>query len=126
MQKFESKSAITLRHWIKANPFLTSSLETKDTRGKSYLNFNEVSQAQLDWGIAIKSDKGVLLRVVAVAEGMPDYIYMRNEPAFIVIKYPKRIEIIDVETFILEKKRNKTKSLTSKRANEISVKTILL
>jgi hypothetical protein len=124
MKHQESKSAILLRHYLKANPYHTCSIETKDTRGKDSLLFSEVKEAQLDWGMAIKSDKGVLIRTQAVSEGMPDYIYLRNEPAVIVIKYPSILTIIDVETFILEKKRSKRKSLTSTRAQEIAIKVI--
>lgn len=126
MIKHESKSAILFRHWIKANPFKTSAIETKDTRGKDYLNFNEISEAQLNWGMAIKSDKGVLVRVQAIVEGMPDYIYLRNEPAYIVIKYPKFFVLIDVEDFIEEKTISKKRSLTAERALKISEKIIYL
>lgn len=125
----ESKSAIVFRHWVRANgkDFVTSAIETKDTRGKSYLNFSEVSEAQIRWLLAIKtSENGVLLRIIPIAEGMPDYIFLKKESAFIPIKYPKKIELIDIETFILEKKRTKEKSLTSQRAHEISILTINL
>ena len=53
----EADSAILFRHWLRANPQFTSSLEMKDTLGKDYLAFAEVKQAQLDWGLAIQSDK---------------------------------------------------------------------
>jgi hypothetical protein len=120
MQQREAKSSILFRHWIKANPQFSSAWENKDTRGKSSLPFSEVSQAQLDYGMAIKGPKGVLLRVQAVAEGMPDYVYLRNAPSWIIVKYPSAFEIIDVETFIMEKKRSKSKSLSHQRAREIS------
>jgi hypothetical protein len=124
MQKKESNFSILFRHWLRANKILTCSLEMKDSRGKDYIAFSEIKQAQIDWGLAINSDKGVLMRMQAVAEGMPDYIYMRNEPAYIVIKYPKSFSIITIGTFLLEKQKSKRKSLTEKRASEISVKTI--
>lgn len=125
MQKKESKSAIRYRHWLRANPQRTCSIENKDTRGKNYLNFSEVKQAQIDYGLAISGDKGVLIRTDGV-EGLPDYIYLRNEPAYIVIKYPKSFQIISVETFVLEKKRSKSASLTEARAKQISIKEIPL
>jgi hypothetical protein len=74
--------------------------------------------------MAIKGPKGVLLRVQAVAKGMPDYVYLRNAPAWIVIKYPTAFEIIDVETFIMERDRSKVKSLTHQRAREISTMSV--
>lgn len=126
MIKHESKSSILLRHWLIANPFYTCALEMKDTRGKSSLLFSEVKEAQRRFLMAIKSDKGVLLRVEAIVEGMPDYIYMRNEPALIPIKYPSCIALIDVETFILEDKRSTRRSLTDGRARDIAVKVIEL
>ncbi len=117
----ESKSSTVFRHWLRSHPILTCSIEMKDTRGAKSLPFSEVKQAQVDWGMAIKSGKGVLIRTQAVAEGMPDYIYLRNEPAYIVIKYPSLFAIIDVETFALERDRSKKKSLTQERATAISL-----
>ncbi len=122
----EAKSSILFRHWLKAHPFMTCTFEMKDTHGKDSLPFSEVKQEQLDYGMAIKSKKGVLLRMQAVAEGMPDYAYFRNAPAFVVIKYPKSFEIIDVETFALERDRSKKKSLTKERAEAISTLSISL
>lgn len=120
----ESKSSILFRHWLRANPQYTCSHEMKDSGGKDSLPFSAVSQAQLDYGMAIKGNRGVWLRVQAVQEGMPDYVYLRRTPAYIVIKYPKSFQIIDVETFIYEKEKSKKKSLTKSRAEEISVKSI--
>lgn len=124
MQK-ESKFAIRFRHWIKANPRFTCAVETKQTTTDS-IPFSSVTPAQLDFGMAIKSDKGVLIRTQAVAEGTPDYIYMRNEPAYIVIGFPKVFVIIDVETFMLERDRSKRKSLTASRAVEIAIVSVRL
>jgi hypothetical protein len=67
--------------------------------------------------------KGVLIRTEGVT-GLPDYVYLRNEPSFVVIKYPKALVIISGETLVLEKKR--TKSLSLKRASEIAHKVIEL
>lgn len=125
MQKKEAKSAIQFRHWLRANPFRTCAIENKDTRGKDYLNFSEVKEAQLNYGLAISGDKGVLVRTEGV-EGLPDYLYMRGEPAFIVIKYPKSLQIISVQSFIHEKEKSKRKSLTEERASAISTKSIKL
>jgi hypothetical protein len=127
MKHQETKSSIIFRHWIKANPLYTCALEMKDTRGKNNLAFSEVKQAQRDFGMAIKSDKGVMIRVEPIVEGYPDYIYLRNEPAYVPIKYPKCICIIDIETFILEDKRSKKRrSLTCARAKDIAIKVIEL
>lgn len=126
MIKREAKSATILRHWLKANPSHTCAIEMKDTRGKDYLNFSEVKEEQLNYALAIQSDRGVLLRVEAVAEGMPDYIYLKAEDAMIAIKYPGLITIINVEDFIKEKESNKRKSLTYLRAIAIAREVIKL
>jgi hypothetical protein len=115
----ESKASILFRHYLKAHPMMTCAIEMKSTDTDS-IPFSAVTQAQIDYGMAIKSKKGVLLRVQAVAEGMPDYIWMREEPAFVVIKYPKVFCVIDVETFAMERSRSKRKSLTWERAQEIA------
>lgn len=118
MQKKETKSSILFRHWIHSTPYYsTASFEMKDTRGKSYLYLAEIKSAQIDYGLAIKnSDKGVLIRTTGV-EGLPDYIYLRKEPACVVIKYPTALYIIDIEKIVKEKK--KSKSLTEARASVI-------
>lgn len=126
MKLAESKSSVLFRHWIRVNKMTTRSIEVKDTRGKNYLSFSEVSQDQLDFGMVIKSDKGVLIRTQAVATGTPDYIYLRNEPADIVIKYPKFFAVIDVANFIFEKEKSKRRSLTAGRAKDIATRIITL
>ncbi len=120
MIKREAASSLIVRHWLRAHPYHTCSIEMKDTRGKNYLNFSEVKEAQLDYGMAIESDRGVLMRVEAVSEGMPDYIYMRNEDAMVAIKYPDFISLITIPNFIGEKEKSEHKSLTSSRAKEIA------
>src|SRR5665213_2861278 len=90
----ETKFSLVFRAWIKANPQYTCSIELKDTRGKGSFPFSEVKQAQIDWALAISSDKGVLIRIEPIVEGMPDYIWMRNEPAYVIIKYESSFSII--------------------------------
>lgn len=125
MMHAEAKSAIQFRHWIRAHPRLSGAYEIKDSRGKNNLSFSEVTEHQLNYGLAIKGDKGVFIRVQGMG-GEPDYIYLRNAPAYIVIKYPKQFCLIDVETFVLEKNKSKRKSLTAGRAKEIAIQTIEL
>lgn len=120
----ETKFSLKFKKWIEENPRLSSSHELKDTRGENQLLFSEVKQAQLDYGMAVKSDKGVLIRVIAIHGGEPDYIWLRNAPAYIEIKYPNFFCLIDVETFILEKERSKSKSLSASRARAIATTVI--
>lgn len=116
----EADFSILFRNWIKKNPRISGSYEIKDTRSKNYLSFKEVSDLQINYGLSINSDEGTLIRVQAINGGEPDYIYLRNAPAYIVIKYPKFFCIIDIGTFDLEIKRSKVRSLTGSRAKELS------
>ncbi len=91
----------------------------KDTRGKEYLPFSAVEDEQINYALAIKhSEKGVLIRVVGL-DGQPDFIYLRKEPAFVVIKYPSKIVMVDIDAFVEERDKVKRKSLTFERAIEI-------
>ena len=118
MHNKEAKASILFRHWIMANPQRTASYEMKDTRGKQSFPLREFKPAQENFAEAIRyGKKGVLIRTEGV-EGLPDFFYLRNEPSFVVIKYPKHLIIISGETLSLEKK--KSTSLTLGRAKEIS------
>ena len=116
----EATFSLKFREWIMANPRVSCTFEMKDTRGKNYLNFKEVGDKQIAYGLAVNSDKGVLIRVQGI-NGEPDYAYYRNAPSHIVIKYPKGWVMVTTETFIMEKKRSKVKSLTYSRAKDIAV-----
>lgn len=123
MQKRESKSAIVLRHWLKANPQYSCSIEVKNTPTDS-ISFSSVEQRQLDWALAIRSDKGVLIRVQGQS-GEPDYIYLRLTPSWVVIHYQKKgFVFISPDRFILERDTSKRKSLTWSRACEIATQSV--
>lgn len=122
MQKREASSSILWRHWLMANPQRTGAYEIKDTRGKKAFPLKEWKQAQRTFAEAIRyGKKGVLVRTEGV-EGLPDYIYLRNEPSFVVIRYPQGFVIISGETLNYEKGT----SLSWARAQEIAHKTIVL
>jgi penicillin-binding protein-related factor A (putative recombinase) len=120
----ESKAAILFRHWLKANPQYTCAYELKQTEGDS-LPFKAVEQHQLDYLEAINGSKGVLVRVQGV-NGEPDYVYLRNCPACIVIKYPKAFHVLSVNAFLWERENSKRKSLTEERARKIAVQSVEL
>lgn len=125
-QQNKSKEAdfgARLHKFYKNNPSFTCAIETKQTQTDSFL-FSEVKEAQLQWALAIRSDKGILIRIHPLIEGMPDYIYMRNEASWICIKYPKGFVFISPDRFILERDTNKRKSLLWSRACEIASKVI--
>jgi len=95
----------------------------KDSRGKDSISFSEIAEEQINF--ALRCKKGVLVRVVVgKPDGSPDFILVKNDPAYFVIKYPHSFSIISIGTFLLEKERSKRKSLTEQRASEISIKTV--
>jgi hypothetical protein len=121
----ESKAAILFRHWVKANPTFSQAYEVKQTSSSS-IPFSALEDHQAIYLQAIKGSKGVLVRVQATSGGEPDYIYLRNCPASVVIKYPRGFVVIDIDTFLLEKARSKRKSLLWSRAQEISTVTVVV
>ncbi len=126
--KQEANASIVFRHWVMSAfaELETSSFEIKQT-GTNALPFNALEEHQENFSEAIRySPKGVLIRVESGTIGAPDYIYLKNEPAFIVVKFPKQFSIIDIDTWKLEKGRSKRKSLTADRAEAISWKTVRL
>jgi hypothetical protein len=130
MQKRESSFSITLRHWVMANAHRleTATFEVKQTTTNA-LPFNALEEHQENFSDAIKySSKGVFIRVEAGTVGCPDYIFLKQEPAFIVAYYSlyKAFVIIDIDTWKLEKSRSKRKSLSFDRAQAISWETVLL
>lgn len=103
-----------------ANPQSTCAYEMKDTRGKKYFPLNEWKEEQRTFADAIRyGKKGVLIRTEGVT-GLPDYVYLRNEPSFVVIKFPNGFVIISGEQLNYEKGTK----LTWERAKEIAHKVI--
>lgn len=121
MIKKEAKASIVFRHWIMANPpKLSGTYEIKQTTTDS-ISFSCVEDHQIDFSMAIKwGKKGVLIRNESGTVGAPDYSYYRNAPSFIVIKFKSGFVLIDIETFLEEKKRSKRKSLLYLRAKQIA------
>jgi hypothetical protein len=100
-----------------ANPQRTGAYEIKDTRGKSSFPMREWKPAQENFAEAIRyGKKGVLIRTEGV-EGLPDYVYLKDEPSWVVIKYPKGFVIIDAPTLALKRKKA---SLTWGEAKDIA------
>lgn len=121
----ESKASFVFRHWLRANPQYTCTYEIKQAKGSS-IPFSSLEEHQADYLMAIQGDKGVLVRVQAVAGGEPDYIYLRRCPARVVVFIGREFHLIDINTWVLEKSKNRRRSLTSARAREISVISVKL
>ena len=120
-KKQEADFGVFLRHWLEKNPqFKTCAIETKHTRGKNSFNFNELKVEQIAYALKTQSKDGVLIRVRGL-QGEQDYIFLRQEPSFVCIKYPNDFCILSIEDFIKEKQASKRKSLTYERAKELSI-----
>ena len=120
----ESKASLLFRHWLRANPQYSCAYEIKKTSGGS-IPFASLEDHQQVYLEAIRGDKGVLVRVQG-SSGEPDYVYLRNCRACVVVKYPHSFEIIDIDTWVLEKSKSTRRSLTSARAREISTISVKL
>lgn len=123
MIKREAAFGLLFRHWLRANPRHSCAFELKQTSGSS-IPFSALEEHQADWLQAVKGKKGILVRTPGTNGGEADYIYLRNFPACVVIKFPDAFHIIDIDTFLMEKKRSARKSLTSTRAKELSTITV--
>lgn len=119
MKKREADFGVLFRHWIKANPRFSCAVELKQTQKKS-IPFSCVEQHQIDYLTAINSDKGVLIRVQGV-NGEPDYIYLRNAPAYVFIKFPGEFHGLSIDNFVRLKEISKRKSLTVEQARNSAV-----
>lgn len=120
----ESKFGVLFRHWIKANPQYTCAYELKQTAKRS-IPFSALEDHQQAYLEAIRGNKGVLVRVMGTA-GEPDYIYLRNCPARVVVKMLWGFHLIDIDTWVLEKSKSLRKSLTEARAREIATISVKL
>jgi hypothetical protein len=120
----EADFGLKFRKWIMANPQLSASFELKDTRGEHSLPFNAWEEEQINHALRNRSNKGNLIRIEKGTPGSPDYVYYRNSPSWVVIKYPKGFVIISPDAFIMERDKRKRKSLTWDRAKDIAFKVI--
>jgi hypothetical protein len=118
IKKKEADFGVKFRHWIEEHPQYTCSLELKQT-GENSISFSVVKEPQVNWALAIDSDKGALIRVPG-GKGEPDYVWLRNTPAYIVIKYPKFFCLIRIHAWESEKAESVRRSLTADRAREIA------
>lgn len=122
MIKHESKSGTRFKHWVHANAerLETSTFENKDTRGKDYLPWKEIKPRQIDYGMAImKGKKGALIRTQG-GNGEPDYIFVKNEPAFIIVKFPTCFCVIGMEEIVRVMPPDQKGSLSLEDAKQIS------
>lgn len=123
MNKRESRSSILFRHWVMSRKDLTTcAFEIKDTRGKLCFPLREFKEDQENFANAIEySEKGVLIRTDGVT-GLPDYIFIKKEPSYVVIKFIQGLIII--RAFKLSNFKLKNKSISWEEAINIAEKVI--
>lgn len=127
MKKREADFGVLFRHWLKVHKMHNAAFELKQTTSDR-LPFSSLAEHQIIGLLAAKNDSGILYKAPDDSRSVKpfDYFYLRNALAFVVIRYPKTAEIIDIEAFIMERDRTIAKSLTSERAKAISTISIKL
>ena len=129
MIKREAKFGTLFSHWLRANRKRISStaFEYKQTTTNS-LAFSAVKEHQIDALLACKSDEGFYFKIPDTSFCLLpfDAFFLRNAYAYVIIKYPKAFYVIDVDDFVAEDKNSKRRSLTSERAEEIAVFSVLI
>jgi hypothetical protein len=113
------------RPWALKNNILEGTYELKHTRGENSIPYSELTDEQVNSALRVQSPRGELIKIITSGTiGAPDYVFIKNKTAFVVIKYPKSIEVITINNLLAEKARGKRKSLTWERAKAISTTTI--
>lgn len=125
MKKREADFTTLFRHWLKKYPMESACFELKQTT-KDSIAFSAVKEHQLDALKAVVT--GFSYKIPDDSRGIKpfDIVYLNRALSFVVIRYPKFFCLINVWDFVDEKERSKRKSLTSKRAQEIAVKVVIL
>lgn len=125
MKKREALFGNRFRAWMRAHhdDFPSCAFELKQTTTNS-IPFSDVQDHQVQALLAAKTRKGILYKAPDDSRGVKpfDFFHLSRASAYVVISYPKpaKAEVIDIDTFLMEKERSKRKSLTSERAHEIS------
>lgn len=120
----EADFGIRLKKWFEDNPRMTSALEIKQAETNS-IPFSYVTDEQIAYALRIQSKKGAWIRVQGI-NGEPDYIWLREEPAFVAVRFPGSFHLIPINNFLFEKEKSKRKSLTEVRAFAIAVKSVII
>lgn len=109
------------RKWLeKKTDWPSSAFELKQTESNS-LPFSAVLPHQIIALLQAKN-RGLIFKPSDDSRGSKpcDYLFLKKTCAWIVIKYSKSAEVIDIDAFLLERDRSVRKSLTAERAKKIS------
>ncbi len=123
MQKREANYQTYFNKWVKNVYKKTAVFELKQTQGDS-IPFSDVVPHQVAALEQVRNGTFVYKIPDAGFQNPFDSFCLTKIPAFVVFFYAKSFHLISIDTFLLEKERSKRKSLTEKRAFEISVKSI--
>ncbi len=123
MRKREADCQTYFNKWVKNVYKKTAVFELKQTQGDS-IPFSDVVPHQIAALEQVRNGTFVFKIPDAGFQNPFDSFCMTKMPAYVVFFYPKAFYLISINTFLLEKERSKRKSLTEKRASEISVKTV--
>lgn len=118
--KREANFQTIFSHWLKSVHKQTGVFELKQTKTDS-LPFSAVLPHQLQALENVRHGIFVFKIPDAGYQNPFDCFSLFQQPAFVVIKYPKSFEVISIDAFLLEKERSKRKSLTWDRAKQISI-----
>lgn len=130
MKTSEASFTILFRHWLKANPMPSAAFELKysQTDALLYHGPSSVKPHQVDALLACQTKTGLLYKPPDDSRGVKpcDLLLVANAIGYVVICYPEQFSIIPVESYLFEKENSVRRSLTSKRAEEISDVTVKL
>ena len=117
--KKEAKLQTKFNQWLRTKQ-ISCAFELKQC--DLSLPFKNVVDHQRDALLKVRHGTLVYKIVDCGYQNPFDGISLTNMPAYVVIYYKKsrKFYLIDIDTFLLEEKRSKRKSLTWARAKEIS------
>lgn len=127
MKKLEQKFCSIYQQYLMANAvkknILSAPWEAKHSRGKDNIPFADVPLHQRNALFACTTDKGFVWKISDMsAEQKPyDGFFFRNSPAYLVFAFTNKFYLISIHNFLHEDKTSKRRSLTEKRAEEISI-----
>lgn len=117
--KREAKFNTTFNHWLKNVYKKSGAFELKQTLVDS-IPFSAIEPHQLQALLAVRFGTFVFKIPDAGYQNPFDCFCMTEMPAYVVVKYPSFFCLIGVRYWESESKQSKRRSLTSKRAQEIS------
>ena len=122
--KREAKFNTTFNHWLKLVYKKTGAFELKQTKTDS-LPFSDVKPHQIEALQAVRHQTFVYKIPDLGLQNPFDCYCMTEQPAYVVIRYPKGFVLIPIDTFVLESQRSKRRSLTWQRAQDIAFKVVV-